>query len=91
MNCAQVFSYALRLKGAERAEKILALLDEKKLEEVKECLQVLDGMTLAGIRQLWREQRMIEERAQMQAMVQRFGAEEAEMHPALAKWLAQKR
>lgn len=91
MTCAQVFSYALFLKGVERAEKILALLDEKRSEEVRAFMQAFEGMTPAGIRQLWHEQRKAEERAQMQAALQRFGLEGAQLHPALAKWLAQKR
>ena len=61
MSCAEVFSYALLLKGADRAVQILELLDERKQEEVKAALETLKGMPPAAIRQLWCERRKADE------------------------------
>jgi len=57
MTSAEVFSYALALKGAGLAERILQLLDTAKREEVEAALEPLRGMPPEGIRQLWCERR----------------------------------
>ncbi|HEX4772158.1 MAG TPA: hypothetical protein VH351_15085 [Bryobacteraceae bacterium] len=61
MSYAEVFSYALLLKGAERAVQILELLEENKREEVKAVLESLKGIPAEGIRRLWRERRATED------------------------------
>lgn len=61
MSCAEVFSYALLLKGAERAVRILELLEEGKREEVKTTLDALKGISPEAIRQLWRKGRIAED------------------------------
>ena len=61
MSCAEVFSYALLLKGSERAAQILELLEEGKREEVKTALEALKGIPPDGIRQRWCERRRAED------------------------------
>ncbi|MBV9155121.1 MAG: hypothetical protein JO097_02595 [Acidobacteriaceae bacterium] len=63
MSRVEVFSYALMLKGADRAEKIIELLDDGAQEEVKATLEALKDLPPGAIRQLWREGRNAEELA----------------------------
>jgi hypothetical protein len=63
MSCIEAFSYALLLKGADRAEKILDLLNHPIREEVKSALEGLNGMPPEAIRRLWRERRKADELA----------------------------
>lgn len=61
MSCAEVFSYALVLKGADRAPQILELLEEGKREEVKTALEPVKSIPLEAVRQLWRQRRTEED------------------------------
>ena len=61
MTCAEVFSYALLLKGGDRAAAIFELLDTGKQEEVKTALEARKNLPLDTIRQLWQEQRQADE------------------------------
>ena len=61
MSCVEAFSYALLLKGGDRADKILDLLSHEKREEVKSALEGLNAMPPEAIRQLWRERRKADE------------------------------
>lgn len=61
MTCAEVFSYALLLKGGDRSVRIMDLLDEGKQEEIKALLESLKGTPPDAIRQLWRERRITDE------------------------------
>lgn len=61
MSCAEVFSCALLLKGADRAVRILELLEEGKRAEVKTALESLKSIPSEAIRQLWRQRRTAED------------------------------
>ena len=61
MTCAEVFSYALLLKGEGRRARIMDLLEEGKQEEVRAVLERLTETSPDAIRQLWREQRVADE------------------------------
>ncbi len=61
MSSVDVFSYALQLKAADRAEKIIELLDEATQEKIKVGLEALKGMPPDGIRQVWGERRQADE------------------------------
>ena len=68
MSWAEVFSYALLLKSADRGAQILELLDEPKREAVKTALEPLKSVPPEVIRQLWRERRMTEDQPPAAAM-----------------------
>jgi hypothetical protein len=57
---AEIFSYALLLKGGERTMQILQLLEESKREKVQTELESLKDIPAEGIRQLWVERRSLE-------------------------------
>jgi flagellar motor switch protein FliG len=57
MSCAEVFSFALILKGSDRTVQILELLEESKREEVKTALESLKSIPPEAIRRLWSERR----------------------------------
>jgi len=61
MSSAEVFSYALLLKGADRAAEILALLDEQKREVVETALDRLKSIPPEVIRQRWLQLRTTED------------------------------
>ena len=61
MTGAEVFSYALLLKGADRIDQILALLEAGRREEVKTVLEQLRAIPPDAIRLLWRERRAAED------------------------------
>ncbi len=61
MSCAEVFSCALLLKGADRAVGILELLDQGKREEVKTALESFKSIPPEAIRQLWGQRRTTED------------------------------
>ncbi|MBV8865372.1 MAG: hypothetical protein JO210_08250 [Acidobacteriaceae bacterium] len=90
MTRAEVFSFSLLLTSGARAEKILALLEEDKLDEVRAAIKTFGTLAPSDIRQLWSEQRKIEEHVQLQAAKQRFGFEEERLAPALVKWLVRR-
>jgi hypothetical protein len=61
MSCVEFFSYALILKGAERADSIIALLDEAKQQEIRGAVEQLKDVPVDTLRQLWAEQRRANE------------------------------
>ena len=61
MSRAEVFSYALLLRGAGRTQQILELLDEAERQDVKTALESLTSIPLPEVRQLWVEHRAAEE------------------------------
>lgn len=63
MSCAEVFSFALVLKGADRTTRILELLEEGKREEVKIAREALKNNPPEAIRRLWHERRLAEDAA----------------------------
>jgi hypothetical protein len=74
MTAAQAFSYSLLIKSPERAEKILALLDDSKHEEVMNVITGLQGLNVEDLRRIWHEQRKGEEVMAREAIRERAGA-----------------
>ena len=61
MSNAELFSFALLLKGADRIAQILELLEEGKREEVKTTIEAWKSIPPETLRQLWREGRTAED------------------------------
>jgi hypothetical protein len=90
MNAAQVFSYSLLIKSPERTEKILALLDDNKREEVMNVIAGLQGLSAEDLRRIWHEQRKAEEIMAREAIRERAGANLERWSSRLAEWVARK-
>ena len=87
MTQAEVFSYVLRMKGGERAARILALMDERERAEVTAAMQGLDHVSSGEVREKWSEERRAEERLKLKGLKQQMNFDEVRLPPEMVKWI----